>query len=377
MSRWFQYMVGVIHIDWKPTTGKQASLSNSELALNVKLGYRDERTNWTVMAQSTEKRSLDCVKEKDYYECDIIPLYEIGSVHHDFYLLNLMYNTTKVRDLQIDSIYLHVILQTGGFTRVWLSLKTVTFPLIIGLVIFFWNRIRKLSRSANLLEKIIFGMGLTLAFLDCPIEWLTLGMKIPFMLLLNDIRQGIFYCALLSFWIVFCGEHMMDKVIRNRVSVYWKELTAVGIGSLCLFIFEICERGVQLTNPFFTIWADNIGKRVAVKEGNWKWGTGSWHASEDDDSENLDLDETQPLEYTSAFFTGVFCMWNIYAGSLLFLYAPSKKNPNLPEDEQSDERGEEIEFSQINSEAVALAPRSRENDGQNSFLSTLQKSAMD
>lgn len=42
-----------------------------------------------------------------------------------------------------------------------------------------------------------------------PVEFLTLYYDMPFMLLLQDIRQGIFYAALLSFWLIFAGEHLM------------------------------------------------------------------------------------------------------------------------------------------------------------------------
>jgi len=47
-----------------------------------------------------------------------------------------------------------------------------------------------------------------------PLEYLTLAYDMPFMLLLGDIRQGIFYATLLSFWLVFAGEHLMVSKIE-------------------------------------------------------------------------------------------------------------------------------------------------------------------
>lgn len=45
-----------------------------------------------------------------------------------------------------------------------------------------------------------------------PLEYLTLAYDMPFMLLLGDIRQGVFYATLLSFWLVFAGEHLMVRI---------------------------------------------------------------------------------------------------------------------------------------------------------------------
>lgn len=51
-------------------------------------------------------------------------------------------------------------------------------------------------------------------FIAVPVEWLTLSFNMPWMLLLGDIRQGLFYAMLLSFWVIFTGEHMM---VRTKI----------------------------------------------------------------------------------------------------------------------------------------------------------------
>jgi hypothetical protein len=178
----------------------------------------------------------------------------------------------------------------------------------------------------------------------------------------------------------------------------------VAIGCLSLFIFDMCERGVQLRNPFYSIWVTDLGTNLAltfiilagisagvyffflsymiwkvfcnisakrtalpsmssarrlhyegviyrfkflmlatllcaaltvtgfilgqVSEGRWKW------------------DDDLRLEFTSAFFTGVYGMWNIYIFALIVLYAPSHKQwPS--ETEQRGGINEEIEFSRL------------------------------
>lgn len=59
-----------------------------------------------------------------------------------------------------------------------------------------------------------------------PLELLTLFFDLPFMLLLSDIREGIFYAALLSFWLVFAGEHLMVSSLVSMLKFlnYWNLL---------------------------------------------------------------------------------------------------------------------------------------------------------
>lgn len=56
-----------------------------------------------------------------------------------------------------------------------------------------------------------------MTFINIPVEWFSIGFDWTWMLLFGDIRQGIFYAMLLSFWIIFCGEHMMVGTTEAKV----------------------------------------------------------------------------------------------------------------------------------------------------------------
>lgn len=227
------------------------------------------------------------------YSCSTIPLFELGSLHHDYYLLNvrLPVDSERKMNLKIGNIrdlHLTVIYQNGGFTKVWLSLKTIFFPFIVAIMWWFWNRVHQLQRSPVLIEYMLICLGAALTFLNrrflyctrnigkifycfvstfsVPLEYLTLLFDMPFMPLFTDIRQGIFYATLLSFWLVFAGEHMLiqDDGGASSIKTYWKHLSAVASGCLSLFAFDLCERGAQLRNPFYSVWMTKVGSNIAV-----------------------------------------------------------------------------------------------------------------
>lgn len=174
-------------------------------------------------------------KDGYLYNCSLLPLFELGALHHDFYLLNIRLPVIHEnnRDLgPVSDLWLVAINQNGGFTKVWLSLKTFFFPIVIGVIAWFWRRVQLLARLPTLLETMLLALGVALSILNCkifclsmeiitviqeilnfavPLEYLTLEFEMPYMLLLGDIKQGIFYAMLLSFWLVFAGEHLMVR----------------------------------------------------------------------------------------------------------------------------------------------------------------------
>lgn len=276
-SRWQQNLIGVLQFDVAYHSENQMD-PRTIITIDAKLGYRnkgDADDDWKPYANAIEERSLDCVidtKKADYYyNCSIVPLFELGSLHHDYYVLNIRLPVDHFKHMnerlgQLENMWLITINQNGGFTKVWVSLKTVFFPFIIGIMIWFWKRVHQLARPPALLEYMLIFLGGALTLLNAPLEYLTLYFDMPFMLLLGDIKQGIFYAALLSFWLVFAGEHMMvqEDNRHNHLRVYWKHLSAVGVGCLSLFIFDMCERGIQLRNPFYSIWVTDIGTNLAL-----------------------------------------------------------------------------------------------------------------
>ncbi|CAO1377204.1 unnamed protein product [Diamesa hyperborea] len=416
-SRWQQNLIGILQTDIAndPTI---YNTPHSEINIDSRLAFRnkeDPENEWKYYASSLEKRDLDCwsdnFTDKYMYTCETIPLFELAALHHDYYLLNVRIPVDSDRKMNLNigyilDLHLSVIYQNGGFTKVWVSLKTVFFPFIVGIMLWFWNRVHLLQRKPVLLEYMLIYLGAALTLLNFPFEYLTLFYEMKFMLLLSDLRQGVFYAMLCSFWLVFAGEHMLiqDSGERNSLKIYWKHLSAVVTGCISLFLFDMCERGVQIRNPFYSIWVSKFGSNVAmmficlggisagiyflflcymvwkvfsnisikrsvlpsmstvrrlhyegiiyrfkflmlatllcalltivgfvlgqVSEGRWN------------------VNENVELEFSSAFFTGVYGMWNIYIFALMILYAPSHKKWPTNETQESI-ISEEIEFNQL------------------------------
>jgi len=230
-SRWQQSLIGVLNFDIEYHTGTQMD-RNLELTLDAKLGYSnygDKDSDWKLYAASVEKRNLDCVPEQmvdgNNYQCGLVPLFELGSLHHDYYLINIKIPVNEQNGANfglghLKDIWLVVINQNGGFTSVWLYMKTIFFPFIVAIMIWFWNRVHMLARKPVLLERMLMTIGFALTLLNLPVEFLTLYYDMPFMLLLQDIRQGIFYAILLSFWLIFAGEHLMIQDTQQKKSIH-------------------------------------------------------------------------------------------------------------------------------------------------------------
>ncbi|KAJ8948043.1 hypothetical protein NQ318_003377 [Aromia moschata] len=402
MPLYDQNLVGVLQLDVLYQEGHKVD-KTSELTLDARLAYSDKssnngRTPWQYLTHAEEKRYMDCVfedeniTEKDGYpySCTMVHLFELGSIYHDYYLLNLRlpYNDTIKKNVglgKLGDIYLHMIHMNGGYMKVWVSLKTFFFPIIIGIMVWFWRRVHMLNRMPALLEYMLMSLGGTLAFLNLPVEYLTLIFDMPYMLLVSDIRQGIFYAMLLSFWLVFAGEHMLiqDNGEKNSLKMYWKHLSTIVIGCVCLLIFDLCERGVQLVNPFYSIWVTPIGTNLALSFIILAGMSASmyfiflcymiWQVFKNISIKKAILpsmsqarrlhyegiiylaegqnkwDEDMDLELSSVLHTGVYGMWNVYICAMLMLYAPSHKQ--WPSDTICGD-GEEVEFSRLPTEAI-------------------------
>lgn len=407
MSRWFQFVATSIRLDIDYSQQfHYKEEDHPTLTFDATLAYRSKTPgseNWKVSYQALEKRPLICEFTKSqsggddgYYNCEEIPFFEIGSVHYEEYLVNIRLPPKDNSNFgQVSEVHFVEIHQNGGFTKVWFTIKTIVAPISIIILTWFARKVKKLSRDPNLLEKALFSLGVVTAVLNFPLEWFTLWVNMPFMLLVTDLRQGLFYGMLMSFWIIFTGEHLVDQPERNRLKAYWKQIGAIGFGCLSLLVFDLCERGYQLHNAFHTIWATKVGSNLAyafiicaaicaclyflflcvmvfrvlwnirgkraaiptmsrarqlqyqgliyrfeflmvvtvlcagmtvvffvisnVNEAHWKFG-----------------EEESTVEISSALFTGIYGMWNVYVFSVVILYAPTSAAPATDELEEQE-----------------------------------------
>ncbi|CAG2107629.1 unnamed protein product, partial [Medioppia subpectinata] len=201
-----------------------------------------------------EFMSFLCDLRQGIFHCALLSFWIIFIGEH---LLDGIHRSRLSSDLLLVEIH-----QNGGFTKIWLTMKTVFTFMILLTLIWFSKRLQQLHRETTLLEKTLIVLGTAITQLNIPLELLSLWFDIEFMSFLCDLRQGIFHCALLSFWIIFIGEHLLDGIHRSRLSSYYKQLSVVLVAYIALFIFDLSERGIQWFDPFFTIW--EVDSRFAL-----------------------------------------------------------------------------------------------------------------
>lgn len=398
MIPWFQYLLALLTVKITFQSNHQY-VPDASMKLDVKIFYSDEDDAkvrhepeaWHKLAGCLEDRVLECVfpdpLEEGYeYDCDPLHLFQLGSVSHKYYLVNIRLpidvsddsedipnkNIGPVKDLGVVSIR-----QTGGFTKVWVSLKSVTSFIMVFPLVWFWRRIVALKRKPMLIEKAIFSLGISLLFLNLPLELVSIFFDAPWMLFFIDVRQGFFYAVLLSFWIIFTGEHLMDRPKRNNLSSYRCHLGIIFSSMLALLAFDVAERGMQLVNPCNTVWqrpnfaialliiasvcgcvyflmlcylvfkvfrAISYKRRFAIppeREARFRsivyrfrtlmilsvataGLTVTFYILSQKYDGLLQFGD-HSIEVNSAFFTGVYGLWNIYVFLVLSVYAPSHK----------------------------------------------------
>ncbi|KAG7320004.1 hypothetical protein KOW79_017147 [Hemibagrus wyckioides] len=176
--------------------------------------------------------------EGRYYECDLLPFMEVGTVSHKYYLVNIRLPVNERKKVNV------------GIGEIK-DIRLVTFltPSILIIIIWYWRRITMMTRPPVLLEKVIFALGISMTFINIPVEWFSIGFDWTWMLLFGDIRQGIFYAMLLSFWIIFCGEHLM--------SLFQMAFIIVAGICACLYFLFLCFM-------VFQVFRNISGKRTSL-----------------------------------------------------------------------------------------------------------------
>ena len=143
-------------------------------------------------------------------------------------------------------------------------------------------------------------------------------------IVLGAISAAVYFFFLCyMIWKVFCNISMKRAVLPTMSSA--RRLHYEGI----IYRFQFLMLATLLC-AFLTVVGFILGQ---VSEGQWKW------------NDNVEL------EFTSAFFTGVYGMWNIYIFSLIILYAPSHKQWPASNNENTENiMSEEIEFNSLPSD---------------------------
>ncbi|XP_042890065.1 protein wntless-like [Penaeus japonicus] len=327
-SRWQQNLIAMLHLDILYDDEDEVA-PNAVMTLDARLGYSnrgDPEGKWTEYASSVEQRQLDCsieLKKTGYmYNCSHVPLFELGSLHHDYYLLNVRMPVDTMGSEETD-----MNTKLGHIKDVWVAVS---------------SKYEFNSYYPNCFAFVPHSTWGTLVEGNCSETVLRNTGRDPVSCLST--------CAFVSdvevidinnrYQSIEKGHHYDNFIVRYKV---------MGIKTLTC---------AALIITYF----------ILLKESEAQW----------------DRDDNIKLNYTNAFFTGVYGivpfsrgaygMWNIYTFALICLYAPSHKrwpkDQNWPisdscglasihgallaRDTQSS-TGEEIEFSRLATEPSEMS----------------------
>lgn len=94
-------------------------------------------------------------------------------------------------------LMIQAINQNGGFTKVWVSLKTIYFPVVLAVLAWYWRRVHMLSRPPALLEYMLLALGSALTFLNRMLStflwYLSNILFVPYI-----VYKSSFYCIFSS-----------------------------------------------------------------------------------------------------------------------------------------------------------------------------------
>ncbi|UJR28563.1 hypothetical protein I4U23_009796 [Adineta vaga] len=377
ISRWFQTLTSIVipKIDYDSRVNLS---SNAIVTYDVRLAYKtdemydDPNSEWKLLVQSRESRSIQCepiyyhkTENKnipDTYSCESFAFLELSTLKYPYYLINLQIidknglsqNIGKLKTFEFG------IYQTETFTKMWYILKSITFPIVLLALLWFCRQMKRAEKPYTNLDKLLFLLGLATCILNAPIEWLTLIVPFNGFQIYSEIRQGFFLTILLTFWLFFAGEHIVDKNQNGMFWSYGKYIGLLWFASGILLIFALCQRGFQLWNPFHSIWSTSAGRNASltflilagelaamrrirrlmyqgafyrfqflllstilcavltivwyclsqIYETEWVW----------------DAEKRPKIHYSGAFITGIYGMLNIYVFSVLILFSPIISN---------------------------------------------------
>jgi len=253
----------------------------------------------------------------------------------------------------------------------------------------FLQRLLVLSREKTLIEKALVVTAIGMECANFPIQWIAFYINAPWMLLASDVRTGLCYLLLFSFWVIFISEHLLDRNDRNQLSNYWKQLALIILCTCSMFIYDCVERGIQIASPIAILVLRlnqtkisnvmpilgaitgglycvylvylvvtvlfNLIKRQSQFVGRLKhedlifrfqvviystllcavisFVVFNYHQFTDEPDMMI---SDYHFQVDASIQTGVYVMWNVYVATLLILYAPSHKYRNTRRAQSAD-----------------------------------------
>ncbi|XP_050430887.1 protein wntless-like [Adelges cooleyi] len=251
--RWQQNIIGSMFFEVAHRPEDKEDVIIFDVGMDIEFTHANKGSQFAKFYEMIDvKHQVDCkLLYNDMYACTMIKLFELSPFNFDYNMVKIKLRGDSTKLKRLTDMWLTVKNKNDFVSRLWLLFKTMVWFLAFSIAVLAYKTWRQIERHDSkfhitITEMFTSILALLLVPLDVAVRPFNAGLADSMLV----FRNNNFHIALIIYWIIFIGEHLVDSKKR---SLYYFARSASCITTVCSFnlVTNWWIRGGELRSSSF------------------------------------------------------------------------------------------------------------------------------